>query len=514
MAEREQWGSRIGLILAMAGNAVGLGNFLRFPVQAAQNGGGAFLIPYFAALILISIPLMWIEWAIGRNGGKYNHGSLPGMFDVLWKNPLAKYLGVIGLFGSTIILIYYTYLVSWTLGFSFFSLFKTYFGLITFEGMSSFLGSFQGTRTGYFSNPWTCYAFLIITFVINFWIMKRGLSKGIELLAKIALPALFVFALILVIRVATIGTPDPVNNPDWSVAKGFAFLWNPNFSMLGDAKIWLAAAGQVFFTLSVGMGTLHAYASYVKPKDDIVLSGLATAGLNELAEVVLGAVIAIPVAVAFFGLDVTKEIAAGGSFNLAFVSMPIIFQKIPFGEIFGFFWFFLLFFAGITSTVAMAQPLISFLKERFKLSHNKATAYIGIFAFICLHFVFFFFQYGVLDEMDYWAGTFVLVVIALVEVVIFGWMFGMEKGWKEINMGADIKIPTIFKYIIKYVTPFFLLVILISWTVQDAIPILLMDNISPENIPYRWGARALMIFIFVALCFMVFLAWKKNDAKS
>jgi SNF family Na+-dependent transporter len=321
--------------------------------------------------------------------------------------------------------------------------------------------------------------------------MKRGLSKGIELLAKIALPALFVFALILVIRVATIGTPDPVNNPDWSVAKGFAFLWNPNFSMLGDAKIWLAAAGQVFFTLSVGMGTLHAYASYVKPKDDIVLSGLATAGLNELAEVVLGAVIAIPVAVAFFGLDVTKEIAAGGSFNLAFVSMPIIFQKIPFGEIFGFFWFFLLFFAGITSTVAMAQPLISFLKERFKLSHNKATAYIGIFAFICLHFVFFFFHYGVLDEMDYWAGTFVLVVIALVEVVIFGWMFGMEKGWKEINMGADIKIPTIFKYIIKYVTPFFLLVILISWTVQDAIPILLMDNISPEKYYHIGGAPEL-----------------------
>ena len=151
MAEREQWGSRIGLILAMAGNAVGLGNFLRFPVQAAQNGGGAFLIPYFTALILISIPLMWIEWAIGRNGGKYNHGSMPGMFDVLWKNPISKYLGAIGLLGSTIILIYYTYIVSWTLGFSFFSLFKTYFGLTTFDGMGSFLGSYQGIRTGYFS---------------------------------------------------------------------------------------------------------------------------------------------------------------------------------------------------------------------------------------------------------------------------------------------------------------------------------------------------------------------------
>ncbi|MFW5662437.1 MAG: sodium:calcium symporter, partial [Bacteroidota bacterium] len=95
MEQREQWGSRIGLILAMAGNAVGLGNFLRFPVQAAQNGGGAFMIPYFIAFILLAIPLMWVEWAIGRHGGKYNHGSLPGMLDSLWNNPAAKYLGMV-----------------------------------------------------------------------------------------------------------------------------------------------------------------------------------------------------------------------------------------------------------------------------------------------------------------------------------------------------------------------------------------------------------------------------------
>ena len=320
--------------------------------------------------------------------------------------------------------------------------------------------------------------------------------------------------LILAIRVSTLGTPDPVNNPDWSVAKGFAFLWNPDFSMLGDPKIWLAAAGQVFFTLSVGMGSLHAYASYIKPKDDIALSGLSTAGINEHAEVVLGANISIPVAVAFFGLAVTQEIAAGGSFNLGFVAMPIIFQKIPLGEFFGFLWFFLLFFAGITSTVAMAQPLISFIEERFNISHNKATTYIGIFIFISLHFVFFFFEYGVVDEMDYWAGTFILVIIALIEVIIFAWMFGIDKGWKEINTGSDIKIPIIFKYIIKYVTPFFLLVILISWTIQDAIPILLMENISPENVLFRWITRAFILFVFGALCLMVFFAWKKNKIKS
>ena len=110
MAElkREQWGSRIGLIFAVAGNAVGLGNFLRFPVQAAQNGGGSFMIPYFVFLLLLGVPLMWIEWGIGRHGGKANHGSTPGMFDMLWNNPMAKYLGAFGLVTSMIIMIYYT----------------------------------------------------------------------------------------------------------------------------------------------------------------------------------------------------------------------------------------------------------------------------------------------------------------------------------------------------------------------------------------------------------------------
>ncbi len=147
---REQWGSRIGLILAVAGNAVGLGNFLRFPVQAAQNGGGSFMIPYFIFFLLLGIPLMWIEWGIGRYGGKYNHGSTPGMFDVLWKNSIAKYIGALGLIISMIIMIYYTYIESWTLAFSFFSVNQTYFGQTSHDTMREFLYSFQGKQSGEF----------------------------------------------------------------------------------------------------------------------------------------------------------------------------------------------------------------------------------------------------------------------------------------------------------------------------------------------------------------------------
>src|SRR3989339_1430304 len=167
--EREQWGSKIGLILAVAGNAVGLGNFLRFPVQAAQNGGGAFMIPYFIFFLILGIPMMWIEWGIGRHGGKYNHGSAPGMFDVIWKNKLAKYFGSIGLLISLIILIYYTYVTSWTLAYSFFSISKSYFGLTDFEQMKSFLYSFQGRfPSEHFSTITVAYSFFIATFVFTF----------------------------------------------------------------------------------------------------------------------------------------------------------------------------------------------------------------------------------------------------------------------------------------------------------------------------------------------------------
>lgn len=510
LQQREEWGSKIGLILAVAGNAVGLGNFLRFPVQAAQNGGGAFMIPYFLFFLLLGIPLMWIEWGIGRHGGKYRHGSAPGMFHVLWKHPVSKYLGALGLVISLVIMIYYTFIESWTLAFSLFSLTKLYFDQATFDGMTNFLRSYQGIEPGvHFENVWPAYGLLCLTFILNFWILYRGISRGIEKLAKIAMPALFIFGVILAIRVITLGTPDPAV-PENSVWNGFGFIWNPNFADLAKPSVWLAAAGQIFFTLSVGMGTIHAYASYLKPKDDIALSGLTTASTNEFAEVVLGGSIAIPAAVAFFGVTMTTQIAMGGSFNLGFVSMPIIFTKIPFGEFFGFIWFLLLFFAGITSSVAMGQPVIAFLEDELGMDRKKATALLALVVFVCVQFVVFFLKFGFLDEMDYWAGTFGLVVFALMETILFMWIFDSKKAWEEMNMGGDIKIPIIFLYIMKYVTPVILFVVMVWWAVVDAIPKLMLENVAPESQKYIWWARIMMLAITGLIFYLVKLAWDKK----
>ncbi len=512
--EREQWASKIGLILAVAGNAVGLGNFLRFPVQAAENGGGAFMIPYFIFFLILGIPLMWIEWGIGRHGGKFNHGSAPGMFDVIWKNKLAKYFGALGLFISLVILIYYTYIESWTLGFSIFSLTKSYFNETSFHAMKTFLYSYQGRMpSSHFPSVLPAYGLMLVTFGLNFWILYKGISKGIEKLAKIAMPLLLIFAAVLAVRIMTLGTPNPAIPQD-SVWNGFAFIWNPQFSRLGDPKIWLAAAGQIFFTLSVGMGTIHAYASYLRPKDDIALSGLTTAATNEFAEVVLGGSIAIPVAVAFFGLAQTQQFAAGGAFDLGFVSMPLIFQRIPFGELFGFLWFLLLFFAGITSSVAMGQPVVAFLEDEFGYSRKKAVGILAVIVLVAVQFVIFFLKYGFLNEMDYWAGTFGLVVFALVETILFMWVFGADKAWREMNAGGDIKIPKIFYYIMKYVTPLVLFVVMLWWFINDAIPTLMLKNVSAKDIPYIWASRTLMVLLFVGIMLLVKKAWDRHSQEN
>jgi neurotransmitter:Na+ symporter, NSS family len=506
--EREQWGSRIGLILAVAGNAVGLGNFLRFPGLAASNGGGAFMIPYFIAFLLLGIPLMWVEWGIGRHGGKYGHSSTPGMFDLLWKNKAAKYLGVMGLLISMVIMIYYCYIESWTLGYSIFSALGMYSGAESLDSMDGFLKSYQGLDSGgAFSSIWTAYSLMLLTFVINFAVLWRGLSGGIEKLAKYAMPLLFVFAVVLVVRVMTL---DPATT-EHSVWSGFNFMWNPDLSVLSDVEVWLAATGQIFFTLSVGMGTIHAYASYVRPKDDIALSGLTTASTNGFVEILLGGSIAIPVAVAFFGVAVTQQIAEAGTFNIAFVSMPVIFDKMPAGQLFGSMWFLLLFIAGITSSVAMAQPVIAFLKDEFSMPHKRAVLTVAAVVLICVQPVVFFLGHGFLDEMDYWAGSFGLVVFATVEIFLFAWIFKIDNAWNEITEGADIKIPIAFKHIIKYVTPLYLIVLLGVWFYQEAIGKLMLDGVPAEDVPYIWGARGLILVIFAALCLLIRTAWKRNS---
>ncbi len=552
---KEAWGSRIGLILAMAGNAVGLGNFLRFPVQAIRNGGGAFIIPYLVSFLLMGLPLLWIEWSMGRYGGVKGNHSTPFIFGSMSKKRLWKYVGVFGIFTNLGIISYYTYIESWTLSYTFKSIAQSFSGLSRHQVSAAF-DTYAGVHSPAAGHlvavnfpVWAIVAFLI-TLTINIYILSKGLSGGVEKVAKIAMPLLLLFGVFLAIRAITLGATGVAGCATCNSHLGLDFLWKPKFNNLANPKVWLAAAGQIFFTLSVGMGTIHCYAAYVKKNEDIALNAMTAGWMNEFVEIVLGAAIVIPIAVGYMGIDWVKENA---SFMMAFKTMPFLFSQ--WGPILatlsGIAWFGLLFFAGITSSLAMGTPFMAFVEDEFGWGRKKSAVILGLIILILALPTIFFFEIGVFNEYDYWTGTVSLVIFATAEVILFSWIFGMDKGWKEITRGSDIRVPTIYKFIIKWITPVFILVIFISamikplhgelvdwqlafnqllthgtWPWASDSIISQVFHLNEKIIWFKQGAatpmfykdmsRLLLLSTFLGLSFMVHLASKKRKltAKS
>ncbi|HAH59379.1 MAG TPA: sodium:calcium symporter, partial [Bacteroidales bacterium] len=219
--------------------------------------------------------------------------------------------------------------------------------------------------------------------------------------------------------------------------------------------------GQIFFTLSVGMGSIQCYASYIKKRDDIALNAMAAGWMNEFVEIVLGSAVIIPISIGYLGIDKVIELTGIGGLGLGFRTMPFLFEQWGpiLSAIAGVSFFGLLFFAGITSSLAMGTPGMGFLMDEFNWSRKNAALGFGLVIMILGLPTIFFFNQGVFDEYDYWGGTVSLVVFALLESILFSWVFGLKKGWKEINMGADIKIPLVYRFIIKFITPMMLIVV-------------------------------------------------------
>lgn len=542
MAKGESWGTRVGLVLAMAGNAVGLGNFLRFPAQAAQNGGGAFLIPYLISFVLMGIPLLWVEWAIGRHGGQFGHHSAPGMFDRLGKRRWLKYLGVFGLFTNLTVAAYYCYIESWTLAYVYHSLIGTFKHTSPTEFFPNYLGQHADS---FFALPPEALFWFVLTLTLNIFILSRGLAKGIELAAKIGMPLLLIFAAILAIRGLGL---DPQTSPGviQSPLEGLNFVWNPNLAGLTNPNTWLAAAGQIFFTLSVGMGSIHCYASYVRQRQDIALNAASAGWMNQFVETVLGGSLLIPIATAYLGLNAVQAATAGGSgFGLGFLTLPTLFNNWGwFAPIAGAMWFGLLFFAGITSSLAMGQPIMAFLEDEYRVSRVRSAILFGLGTLLLGFWCVWLYPGGAFDEFDFWTGTFSLVVFALGEAFIFAYIFGMDRGWEEITRGADMKVPEIFRFVIKYVTPIFILVVFLGamfnptggdwgagfsslfsgggWPFD---PGSVIGRVLHVGSDYQWFdetgrgtrvlvqdlTRILLMLVFLSCTFLVWKAWRNKE---
>jgi len=510
----ESWNSRLGVILAVSGSAVGLGNFIRFPAQVVEYGGGAFMVAYFISLLIIGLPICWAEWAMGRYGGQRGFHTAVGIFNAVVKHPCGKYLGIVGVIIPLIIYMYYVLIEAWCLGYAV----NFLAGNMHFSNADE-AGAFFGKFTGAvedgsglgFSGIGQVGFFLLLCFALNFYLIYRGLSKGIELFCKYAMPALIVLAVVILIRVLTLGTPDP-SQPQRSINSGLGFMWNPTKTILveksiGDQgemlrsetpifgkdfiaemrttaaedpnkevieigvgeqllkpQLWLAAAGQIFFSLSVGFGIIMTYASYLSKEDDVVLSGLAATSANEFCEVSLGGLITIPAAVAFLGATG----AVGSTFALGFNVLPLVFSSMPGGAFFGFLFFFLLFLAAVTSSLSMLQPGIAFLENALRINRKQSVAILGmITGFGTLFIVYFSKDLKALDTLDFWIGTFLIFILATLQIIIFAWVMGIPKGFEVAHEGASIRIPKFFGFVMKYITPSFLLVIFFFWVSEN-----------------------------------------------
>ncbi len=493
---KEAWGSRLGVILAVAGSAVGLGNFLRFPGQAAQNGGGAFMIPYFCALIFLGIPICWAEWSMGKYGGQFGFNSCPAIFGVLGRRPVWRYLGVLGLIIPIVIYMYYVYIESWCLAYAWAYL----TGSVDFgndstqwvEKSKDFFANMVGSKANGVMLEGSLHqsvVFWILTFTLNFVLIYRGISKGIERFCSWAMPAMAVCAVIVLVRVLTLGTPDP-SHPEQSVLNGLGFMWNPKpkggdlnaswFTALANPDVWLAAAGQIFFSLSVGFGVIINYASYLKRKDDVVLSGLTACATNEFFEVCLGGLITIPAAFVFLG----AAGATGSTFGLGFNTLPVVFLHMKGGNIFGFLWFFMLFLAAITSSLSMLQPAIAFLEEGLRVGRRVSVTFLGLITALGSIFVIWFSKdLAALDSLDDWVGTNLIVVLATVQVILYAWVFGAKKGHAFASQGAAMPLPRVFNFVIKYVAPLYLLIVLGMWWFKGLISYL--STKADPSVPAR-----------------------------
>lgn len=339
---RAQFATKLGVIAATVGSAVGLGNIWRFPYEAGTHGGGAFLLLYVAFVILLGIPVMCAEFALGRAGGS----NAAGTFRKLGSPRGWPGVGFLGIFTSFLILGFYTVVAGWTMEYILAS--------VTGEIGSGNTAAMHARFDAFTSSDWRPLMWTIVFIVINFLIISRGVQKGIEKISNILMPLLFVILIAFCIN--SLFLPK--------AAEGIDFLFHPDFTKI-DGNTVLAAMGQAFFSLSIGMGVLMTYASYFSQDTALIKTAGITAVLDT-AVAVLAGIIIFPAVFSF------NEAPEAGP-RLVFEVLPSIFSHMPGGAVWAALFFLLLFVASLTSTISLTEVVIAYLVEELDMSRGKAT---------------------------------------------------------------------------------------------------------------------------------------------
>lgn len=441
---RENWSARSGFIIAAIGSAVGLGNIWRFPYVAYENGGGAFLIPYLIALLTAGLPLLFLDYAVGHRSS----GSPPKAYKRLMKK--AETLGWWQVCVCLIIGLYYAGVLTWAGSYIYFSM-----GQMWGSDPEAFFFKryLQTSSEAGFDMTFVSHLFwpLVAVWAGVLFILYGGVKKGVELSNKIFMPLLIVLFSILVIQALRLP----------GAADGLNAFFTPNWTAMMDYKVWLAAYGHIFFSLSVGFGIMVTYASYLKPKTNLTGSGLIVGFANSSFEILAG--IGVFAALGFMAHSAgsTVEEVVSGGIGLAFIAFPKLISSLGAGaDLFGILFFTSLFVAGITSMVSILEVPIAGLQDKLKWSRKKAVSAVGggtglvsIFLFSTTNAI------KLVDIIDHFINNIGIVTGALISIIMVSWFKRsiMKELELHINGISTVQLGRTWELTLTIITPVVLL---------------------------------------------------------
>lgn len=433
--ERDSFTSKFGVLAALAGSAIGLGNIWRFPYVVGQNGGGAFLLVYILFIAAIGIPVMMSEFIIGRSAQL----NPVGAFKKIAPGTKWHLVGMLGVVSVFIIFSFYTVVAGWTLEYVIQSvrwiLFPAKFGFASMDN-AALTQFFSDHYESFISGTWRPIVWFVVMMLLTGYIVISGVKNGIEKSTKVLMPIFLLILLVLVFRSVTLE----------GGREGLVFLFKPDFTQIKAEpfRIILEALGQAFFSLSIGMGTLITYGSYIKKKENLASTAVSVVVADTFVAVLAG--IAIFPAVFAFGID-----PADGP-ELVYKTLPVIFQNMPGGLIWAFLFFVLLCFAAVTSTISMLEVIVAYFSEQLNMSRKKATIIsliaVGFFGILCTVSSDVFSIFNASPDLMLPLGGFFIVVF-------IGWIFSKDLTVKELSSDGSFKVryKRIFIFLVKFVAP-------------------------------------------------------------
>lgn len=439
--ERENWASRLGFMLAAMGSAVGLGNIWRFSYVAGENGGGAFLIIYILSVFIIGVPLLLAEVSIGRKAQR----DIVGSYQKLAPNKPWFLAGYIGVLSSMLILSFYSVVAGWAL----YYLWGYTSGFLNQMPAEGYGAAFSEYTTGDFQPLFWHALFLTLTMLI----VLAGVKKGIELANKILMPLLAILMIGLAIYSLTLP----------GAKAGVEFLFKPDWSVLKDPTVIIAAMGQAFFSLSLGVGTMMTYGSYLS-KDHKLPSATVGISIMDTTFAIISGVVIFP-AVFAFGID-----PSSGP-ELVFITLPEIFYQMDFGAIIGFIFFAALSMAAVTSSISLMEVPVAYLMRARKMSRKAASFLIGIIIFFSGMAVSLGLgrwshitpigDLNIFDSMDYLSSNIFLPIGGLVMALFMGWHYKKKDALSSTDF-TNSRIGNVWYLLVKFIAPILIVIIFLN----------------------------------------------------